>query len=173
MATSTVPNEMSNPWTPVDVRNMDIVGAVERADRYAFDMCRFESVMLNEITSFDITRILSYNSAMRAYVDTLAAAPATDNPHSYPGMYHIEYLTKDFDFDTVKNKGIRDIVRQYVNMWVNLSRGESADRSNGFLTFDLHRFHLHMDRIDYYINSYIQQALPIDLPESSAFEDAK
>ena len=165
-------NELSNPWEPKNVRNMDIVGAVERADRYAFDMCRFESASQNIITEFDITRIQSYNNALRLYVDTLAAAPATDNPHSYPGQYTIYYLTENFDFDTVKNKALRDITRMYVNLWVNLSRGESADMSNGYTKFDLHRFHLHMDRIDYYINSYIEQALPIDLPESSAYEDA-
>lgn len=165
-------NELSNPWTPTTVRNPDIVGSVERADRYAYDMAKFESASINEITDFDVIRIQSYNSALRTYITTLEQAPATDNPHSYPGMYNIYYLTQDFDFDTVKNKAIRDIIRQYVNLWVNLSRSESADKSNGFLGFDYQRAMTHLDRIDYYISAYIQQALPLDLPESSSFEDA-
>ena len=165
-------NELSNPWEPKTVRNPDVVGSVERADRYAYDMAKFESASINEITEFDVTRILSYNNALRTYITTLNDAPATDNPHSYPGMYNVYYLTQDFDFDSVKNKAIRDIIRQYVNLWVNLSRSESADKSNGFLTFDFTRAMTHLDRIDYYINSYIKAALPIDLPESSAFEDS-
>lgn len=165
-------NELSNPWEPTTVRNPDVVGAVERADRYAFDMAKFESASINEITEFDVTRILSYNSALRTYITTLNDAPATDNPHSYPGMYNVYYLTQDFDFDTVKNKAIRDIIRQYVNLWVNLSRSESADKSNGYLTFDYNRAMTHLDRIDYYIKAYIAEALPLDLPESSSFEDA-
>ena len=166
-------NELSNPWEPTTVRNPDIVGAVERADKYAYDMCRFESASINEITEFDINRILSYNGALRVYIQTLNEAPATDNPHSYPGMYSIYYLTQDFDFDSVKNKAIRDIVRQYVNLWVNLSRSESADKSIGYLIFDYNRAMTHLDRIDFYIESYIKQALPLDLPESSAFEDSQ
>ena len=165
-------NELSNQWEPKTVRNPDVVGSVERADRYAYDMAKFESASINEITEFDVTRILSYNNALRTYITTLNDAPATDNPHSYPGMYNVYYLTQDFDFDSVKNKAIRDIIRQYVNLWVNLSRSESADKSNGFLTFDFTRAMTHLDRIDYYINSYIKAALPIDLPESSAFEDS-
>ena len=165
-------NELSNPWEPKSVRNPDIVGAVERADRYAFDMCRFESASINEITEFDINRILSYNSALRTYIQTLNDAPPTDNPHSYPGMYNLYYKTEAFDFDSVVNKAIRDIVRQYVNLWVNLSRSESADKSNGYLVYDYTRAMTHLDRIDYYIDSYIKQALPIDLPESSKFEDS-
>ena len=165
-------NELSNPWEPKSVRNPDIVGAVERADRYAFDMCRFESASINEITEFDINRILSYNSALRTYIQTLNDAPATDNPHSYPGMYNLYYKTESFDFDSVVNKAIRDIVRQYVNLWVNLSRSESADKSNGYQVYDYTRAMTHLDRIDYYIDSYIKQALPIDLPESSKFGDS-
>ena len=168
------PHELSNPWEPKDVRNMDVVGAVERADRFAFDMVKFESANLNEITTFDMTRIQSYIGALRVYVNSLNQAPATDNPHSYPGMYHIVYLTQDFDLDAlVKNKAMRDIIRQIVNLWVNLARAESADKSNGFLPFDVTRWNLHLDRIDYYINTYIDQALPLDLPESSAFEDSR
>jgi hypothetical protein len=165
-------HELSNPWEPTNVRNQDVVGAVERADRYAFDIAKFESANINEITDFDMTRIQSYMAALRGYVNTLNTAPATDNPHSYPGMYTIYYLTQGFNFDTVKNKALRDILRMLVNTWVNMSRSESADKSNGFLEFDVSRWNLHIDRIDFYIDSYIKQALPLDLPESSAFEDA-
>lgn len=165
-------NELQNPWEPKSVRNMDVVGAVERFDRFAFDMAKFESAVLNEITQFDLARIQQYNTAMRTYVDTLNTAPLMDLPFSYPSMYTIVYLTENFEFDSVKNKALRDILRMYVNGWVQLSRSESADKSNGFLSYDVHRFHLIMDRIDFYIASYINQALPLDLPESSQYIDA-
>ena len=166
-------NELSNPWEPKLVRNPDVVGSVERADRYAFDMMKFESAMLNDITTFDMARIQSYVGALRTYVNVLDAAPATDNPHSYPGQYTIYYLTDGMNFDECKNKAIRDIIRMLVNLWVNMSRAESADRSNGFLPFDVTRWNLTLDRIEYYIKAYIEEALPLDLPESSAFEDSK
>ena len=133
-------NELDNPWEPKNIRNSDAVGAVERCDRYTYDLTKFESAIQNVITEFDMARIQSYISALRAYVNTLNSAPATDNPFSYPGMYRIEYLTENIDIDAeAKNKALRDIIRMLVQTWVNMSRSESADRSNGFEVFDVTR----------------------------------
>ena len=166
-------NELDNPFEPKTSRNMDVVGIVERIDRYAYDICKFESATQNQITEYDMARIQQYNAALRTYVATLNDANKMDLPHSFPAMYDIRYLCEDggIDIDEIKNKAIRDIVRLYVNCWVQWSRSESADASNGFHPADYTRFLLIMDRIDYYIQSYIEQALPLDLPESSAFED--
>jgi hypothetical protein len=171
--TGTSENELSNPWEPTIVNNMDVVGTVERLDRYCYDILRFESSRQNVITEFDLARIRTYIDASRIYVDTLNNAPSTDNPFSYPGQYTIVYLTKDYNFAETKNKAIRDIVRMWVNTWVNMSRSESADRSNGFSPFDVTRFNLNMDRMTYYLDQYVIESLPLDLPESSQFQDAQ
>ncbi len=164
-------NELTDPWEPKVARNMDVVGLIERIDRFAFDMVKFESAYINEVTQYDLERIRSYQSALRTYASVLNDATAMDLPHSFPAQYEIHYLTDQMDFDHVKNKTVRDIIRLYVNLWVQWSRSESADKSNGFLIFDYNRFLLIMDRIDYYIDNYTVEALPLDLPESSAFED--
>jgi hypothetical protein len=163
--------KLENPWEPTSVRNMDVVGMVERIDRFAYDIMHFESAQLNEITSFDLERIAAYNEALRNYASTINSAESMDLPHSYPHMYEIHYATSEMELDTMKNKALRDIIRLYINAWVQWSRSESADKSNSFHPADYNRFILIMNRLDQYIASYVQATLPLDMPESSNYED--
>ena len=161
---------LQDPYDPDTVRNMDIVGLVERIDRYVFDMAEFESASLNEIISYDIERLEQYSRALRTYSSMISSASSMDLPHSYPHMYEIKYITKELNPDNVKNKAIRDLIRLYMNAWVQLSRSESADRSNGFMAADYDRFLLIMDRADQYLATYVQSVLPVDTPHSSSYE---
>ena len=161
---------LSNPHEPTHVRNMDVVGIVERLDRASFDVMEFESASLNEVTEYDLARIRQYNAVLRTYASVVNSATNMDLPHSYPHMYEIKYITTDLNFDNVKNKVLRDVVRLYANAWVQWSRSESADRSNGWMPSDYDRFIIIMDRLDSYLTEYAAQALPIDLPHSTTFE---
>ena len=160
-----------NVWEPDKVRNMDVVGAVERIDRTIYELMESESSMLNSLEEYDIERVLQYNAALRTYCAVINSANRMDLPHSYPGMFDIKYITKETDYDGTKNRIIRDLVRYYANAMVQWSRSESADKSNGFYEADYTRFLLIMDRIDAYMEAYIKEATPLDLPESSAYED--
>ena len=158
-------------WEPDHVRNMDVVGIVERIDRTIYELMESESSELNSLEEYDVKRVLDYNTALRTYADVINAANRMDLPHSYPQMYAIKYITQGVDYNGTKNRIIRDLVRYYANAMVQWSRSESADKSNGFYDADYNRFILIMDRIDGYMESYIKEATPLDLPESSAFED--
>jgi hypothetical protein len=162
--------QLSNPWMPNEVRNMDICGLVERIDRVIYETMTSESASLNELNSFDIQRQMDYSSTLRTYASMMNSASVMDLPHSYPHMYKIHYLTETVDVEDIKNKGLRDIIRYYLNAMVQLSRSESADKSNAFHPADYGRFLLIMDRIDQYISAYLQATLPIDFPKSSDFE---
>ena len=160
-----------NVWTPDHVRNMDVVGVVERIDRTIYELMECESSELNSLEEYDIQRVLDYNDALRTYTKVVNEANRMDLPHSYPRFYAIKYITQGVDYNGTKNRIIRDLVRLYSNGMVQWSRSESADKSNGFYDADYNRFLLIMDRIDGYMQSYIKEATPLDLPESSAFED--
>ena len=167
-------NEVENIWDPADIRNMDVVGVCERIDRIMYEMSQSESAKLNSLEEYDIERIIQYNAALRIYVSTVNEANRMDLPHSYPAMYSIKYICSEgnIDYESTKNRIIRDLQRLYANMLVQWSRSESADKSNGFYEADYNRFILIMDRIDGYISSYIKEATPLDLPESSTYEDS-
>jgi len=164
--------DLTNPWSPSEVRNMDICGLVERIDRVIYETMTSESAALNELNSFDVQRQMDYSMALRTYASTMNSASVMDLPHSYPHMYKIHYVTESVDIEDIKNKGLRDIIRFYVNAMVQLSRSESADKSNAFHPADYGRFLLIMDRIDQYISSYLQSTLPLDFPKSSDYEKA-
>ena len=161
---------LTNPFEPAEVRNMDVVGIVERLDRSAFDVMEFESASLNEVTEYDLGRIRQYNAVLRTYASVINSSIDMDLPHSYPHMYQIKYITTNLDFENVKNKVLRDVVRLYANAWVQWSRSESADRSNGWMAADYERFIIIMDRMDAYLAEYAQASLPIDLPHSTTYE---
>lgn len=166
-------DEQENLWEPASIRNMDVVGVCERIDRTMYEISQSESASLNSLEEYDLNRIISYNSALRTYVDVVNQANRMDLPHSYPAQYTIKYICNDanVDYDGTKNRILRDLQRLYANMLLQWSRSESADKSNGFYEADYNRFLLIMDRVDGYIDSYIKEATPLDLPESSTFED--
>jgi hypothetical protein len=158
-------------WTPDAVRNMDVVGIVERIDRIIYELMESESSNLNSLEDEDMTRVTEYNSSLRTYASVVNSSTRLDLPHSYPSMYDIKYVTKGVDYAGTKNRIIRDLVRLYSNAMVHWSRSESADKSNKFYEKDYVRFLKIMDRIDGYLTAYVAEATPLDLPESSAFED--
>ena len=161
-------------WTPDQVRNLDVVGVVERIDKCMYEIMESESAMLNSIEEYDLERIKSYNAALRNYTEVVYKSNRMDLPHSYPSMYQIKYLTLGkTEYDETKNKNLRDLLRLYANAMVQWSRSESADKSNGYYDADYSRFELIMDRIDGYINAYVEESTPLDWPESSTFEDAQ
>ena len=65
---------------------------------------------------------------------------------------------------------VRDFCRLLINAQVNWSRSESADLSNGFFPADVERWTRIVSRINSYIEKYVNEATPIDMPESSTYE---
>jgi len=173
MATSSTQNVTSSQdlYDPSVVRNMDVVGIVERIDRTQFELLSSQSATLNSLDTYDLARIEAYNVALRSYASFVNSASQMDLPHSTPTQFTIKFLTEESDFDTVKNRIIRDLLRLYSSALLQWSRSESADKSNGWYPFDYTRFQLIMDRIDGYLAQYVASTTPLDLPESSAFED--
>jgi len=158
-------------YDPSSVRNMDVVGIVERIDRTQYELITSMSASLNSLDQYDLARIEVYNTSLRTYASFVNSANLMDLPHSTPTQFTIKFLTQDLDFDAVKNRIIRDLLRLYSSALLQWSRSESADKSNGWYPFDYDRFLLIMDRIDGYLASYVASVMPLDLPESSAFED--
>jgi hypothetical protein len=159
-----------DPWVPTNVSNMNIPGIVERMDRMTYEMLESEAAKLNDIPSFDIKRIQDQSAALQGYVKTIYESAPLDLPHSYEAMYPIHYATQGYDYDATKNKAIRDLARYLVNGWVQWSRSESADRSNGLYPADYNRFVALMATFDNLIDAYIKQYTPLDTPAQSQYE---
>jgi hypothetical protein len=165
--------EQTQLYDPSTVRNMDVVGIAERIDRTMYEIATSESSTLNSLEQYDLERIEMYNAALRTYASFINSSVMMDLPHSTPTQFTIKFLTQGLDLDSTKNRVLRDLLRLYSSALLQWTRSESADKSNGWYPFDYDRFLLIMDRIDGYLSQYVESALPLDLPESSAFEDSQ
>ena len=159
-----------DPWQPNSVSNMNVPGIVERCDRLVYEMLESESARLNDILEDDLTRFKENGEALILYVETIYKLKPMDLPHSYEAMYPIHYATQDVDYDAVKCPSIRDLARLLVNAWVQWTRSETADKSNGLYEADYNRWVRIMEAYMSMIDSYIEQAHPLDTPATSSYE---
>lgn len=159
-------------YTPVEVKNFDVVGVVDRIDRVTYEMATSESATLNEFMPDDIIRFMRMWNDVNQYITTIDGLARCDLPHSFPAMYSFGYVSKeaDVDFESVKNAFIRDLCRLTTNAMIQWSRSESADASNKFLPADKDRWDRMFARGNTMIEQYIEVVKPGDHPESSNYE---
>ena len=159
-----------DPWVPNSVSNLNIPGIVERCDRLVYEMLESESARLNDILADDLQRFGDNGKSLRLYVDVIYGMAPMDLPHSYEAMYPIHYATQGVDYDAIKCPSIRDLSRLIVNGWVQWTRSESADRSNGLYEADYLRWIRIITAYDNMIAAYIKEGTPIDTPATSSYE---
>ena len=154
----------ASPYDVAEANNYDIIGGVERFDKIIGEIAQSESADGGANSSFDRTRVDTYNAALRAYMSTIAAQTGqVDLPHSYPTAYPIEYWSNTLDV-TVRNPSVRNLLVLYLQGMEQLSKSASAGHSNGITPHDYNRFLLIMDKIEAFLTDYIDQATPIDFP---------
>ena len=154
----------ASPYEVTEANNYDIIGGVERFDKVIGEIAQSESADGGANSSFDRTRIDSYNAALRAYMATIASQTGqVDLPHSYPTLYPIEYWSNTLDVQ-VRNPSVRNLLVLYMQGMEQLSKSASAGHSNGITPHDYQRFLMIMDKIENFLTDYIDQATPIDMP---------
>jgi hypothetical protein len=170
---------MSDLYDPESCRNFDVVGVVDRLDRTLYELCTSESAVTNEYNVYDQERFVTMWGEINTYIGVIAEQERLDLPHSYPAMYHFNYLTQQatnpqtgqpINWEAIKNSFVRDLARLVANAMVQWSRSESADASNKFIPKDIERWTLIYDRGMAMITRYADEALPGDKPESSDYE---
>lgn len=172
-------NEVENIYVPTTCRNFDVVGVVDRINRTLYELCTSESAVTNDFNEYDLNRYLTMTSEINQYVGVIQDQERLDLPHSYPAMYHFNYITKDatnpqtgepIAWERIKNSFVRDLARLMANAQVQWSRSESADASNKFIPKDVERWKLIYERSTAMVEKYAKDALPGDKPESSDYE---
>jgi len=160
----------NDPWEPKNCSNLNVPGIVERLDRTVYELLESESAHLNDMTADDLKRAQDNSTALRLYVDVIYKMKPLDLPHSFEAMYPIHYSTEGYDYNAVKNRIIRDLSRLMVNAWVQWTRSESADRSNGLYEADYNRWIRILDAYDVMLAEYAAEGTPIDTPANSSYE---
>ena len=172
-------NEVANMYDPDSCRNFDVVGVVDRLDRVLYELCTSESAVTNDFNKYDRERYTTMTSEVDQYIKVVQEQERLDLPHSYPAMYHFNYITskalnpqtgEPIEWERIKNSFVRDLARLIANSVVQWSRSESADASNKFIPKDVERWDLIYARSEAMVEKYADDVLPGDKPESSDYE---
>jgi hypothetical protein len=159
------------PYEVKSVLNQDVAGLAERVDEVVYEIARSQSANLTDMRPFDRTRITEYNLMLNRYAAWVTDAPDIDLPETHPRDYPIKYISEDVDAD-VENKALRDLIRYYRAIITELTNSQSARAANGLTVHDKRRFDLVMEKVDKFLNDYVDNTQPIDMPESAPSSDA-
>lgn len=127
---------------PTKINNMDIAGICDRVSTYANFLINCESAFNPDyFTDNDKERCNSHLNRLEVLIGVIPANAPMDLPKANGTGHH---SLKDFPVDeileSVENQDIRDILRRYRAMWVDLSSCRSSDLSSGLNEYDLQIF---------------------------------
>lgn len=124
------------------VSNMDVAGLCDRLSVYANELIHSQS-------SFNGGLFLEQDRNRTAtYIDrleTFAASVSANGSLDLPKIHNVGYsLLKAFPNDAavegVENQDVKDILRRFKALWIELAESQSADLASGMNRFDLERF---------------------------------
>lgn len=146
------------------VMNHDVAGLCHRINRFRVEMIKSQSSGVSSFSSFEAERLRSYIAALRKYVTWVMSSPLLDLPESSPEDVEVRELTPTPDME---NEAVVDIVRLLGLSYVELIHSQSARLASGLSVHDHRRFVALVDKVESFLESYIVDVAPLDLPESS------
>jgi len=149
----------------MEVMNHDLVGLYNRINRFLVEMQK--SVSANqgeEVTVFDVDRLMSYLDAIEHYQKWMQGEPQLDLPETAPRKYLLEEAPL---MEPVENESCNDACRMLIICRDELTNSQSARRPGGLNKFDDSRLSSICRKLRSFVTDYIGKALPLDLPESS------
>ena len=146
------------------VQNHDILGLVRRIDRFVVELIRGASSNVSEVIPADLARLKAYLDALRKYKSWVIGQPLLDLPETHP----LELLVPEAPVvPDIENESVTDVIVLLNRLRGELTASQSARYSSTMLAFDSSRFDAVVAKVEAFIKDYIEQATPLDLPESS------
>lgn len=146
------------------VYNHDVCGLQRRINRFITETMNAASNGVSQVSGADQTRISSYLSAIRAYVEWIVAQPELDLPETSPTQWPLDV---DPVVPEVENESLIDLVNMFVLAREEIINGQSGRLAAGLIKFDHDRLLAIVTKAESFISDYIAKVTPLDLPESS------
>lgn len=147
-----------------EVMNSDIKALHSRVNRFIEEMRDSVSSRSSLVNDFDKARLTSYLSALRFYHDYVMTQAPLDLPETHPRLYK---LRENPAVPVLENEMMNDIIEKFQLLRDELVNSQSARNSSGLISFDSIRFLSVVSNIETFLSTYVSQATPLDLPESS------
>lgn len=144
--------------------NHDVAGLHQRINRFIEEMYKSASSNVSEFINFDTVRLKSYLYAIVKYHEWIKAQPQLDLPETTPRVY---LLKPNPIIEDLENESVKDVIRMLELTRDEIVASQSSRRPSGMIKFDSVRLEAIIEKIEAFISDYVEQATPIDLPESS------
>ena len=148
----------------MNVLNVDVVGYHNRMNRFIEEVMKSQSSNHSTYKEADKLRLLSFLSAMRFYLDYVKGVPEQDLPETNPRPYP---LRENPIIQEVENEMVNQVINLLILCRDEMDASQSASYGSGIQGHDLKRQLEYITRIEDFIKLYIDEATPLDLPESS------
>lgn len=149
---------------PTAIENHDIVGLVQRIQRFVQELSGSSSSGVSIMSVADQTRLASYLHAMTEYQSWVTKAPLLDLPESNRMLWPVTPL---IGVPVVENDSIQDLLRLFHVTCVELLNSQSARLPCNFMPADATRITAIVGKLTDMLASYIKVVDPLDLPASS------
>lgn len=144
--------------------NHDVAGLHRRINRFIIEMIKSVSNSTSMMNEYDQKRLISYLSAIRAFVGWVVAQPQLDLPETSPRLFTLD---PNPAWDLMENESVVDVIRMLEIARDEITHSQSSRASSGINKFDEARVLAVVAKIEEFLKNYIQTITPLDLPESS------
>ena len=149
---------------PPGVYNLDVTYLADKLARYAGEVQMSVSSNVAFVNEFDMARLQNYLTDIDRAVAYVLAQPQLDLPESHPMLHNIQPFPEMRDLESDEWD---HVVRLLRSGYIELVNSQSARLGAGLMPFDSSRVSALVAKTRQWLNDYVTQRSPMDLPETS------
>jgi hypothetical protein len=154
----------SNNLFPTGIYNLDCTYLADKIARYAGEVQMSVSSNVAFVNEFDMARLQQYLTDIDRAVSYINEQPQLDLPESHPMTHPIQPfpVMRDMESDEWDH-----VVRLLRAGYIELVNSQSARLGAGLMPFDSRRITALVAKCRQWLNDYVAERSPMDLPETS------
>jgi hypothetical protein len=146
------------------VNNHDVAGIARRINRFIDELQKSVSSESSQINAYDLERSRTYLKAVEEYHNWVMSQPQLDLPETHPRQINVEDGPA---LVSVENESLTDLVYMLALTRDEVLNGQSARQGSGLVIFDSNRLMAIVQKMNAFLETYVSEVTPLDLPESS------
>lgn len=149
---------------PTGIYNLDCTYLADKIARYAGEVQMSVSSNVAFVNEFDMSRLQQYLTDIDRAVSYINDQPQLDLPESHPMVHAIQPfpVMRDMESDEWDH-----VVRLLRAGYIELVNSQSARLGAGLMPFDSRRITALVAKCRQWLNDYVAERSPMDLPETS------
>jgi hypothetical protein len=123
---------------------------------------------LAHVNEHDLRRAKSYLAAAESYLNWIVSQPQLDLPESSPTLID---LGDPQDLDMPENEALADLMAMYDRLEKEIGWSQSSRMGDSIISHDENRIRALLSKMNLFLDDYVSQVLPLDVPESSPLRE--